>query len=76
MTAAIYANSNWDGTDNQGKRDQFVQGLEENFQKQIYDLYNPGRVKREKKIMQLDPFMQAMERGLAKQGVPTLEELN
>ena len=76
MTAAIYANSNWDGSENSGKRTKFIEGLEENFLKAVEELYNPGRAQREKEIMKKDPFFQAMERGLARQGVPTPEELD
>jgi hypothetical protein len=72
--SAVYGNPNYDGEDNKGKREQWIAALEEQFQEQVKRLFDPTRVDKEKQIMEKDPFFQAMERGLAKQGVPTLED--
>jgi hypothetical protein len=67
--AAVYGNSNYDGEENKGKREEWLKALEENFQQQVYDIYHPGRKERENEAMRKDPFFQAMYRGLEKQGI-------
>lgn len=77
MMNAIYANSNYDGQENQGVREKIVEGLESQFTDAVANLYRgpgPTQAEIEDKEMKENPFFQAMERGMERQGLPTYEE--
>ena len=67
--SAVFGNPNYDGEDNQGKREAFIQALEESFREQVYDLYHPGRKEREDETMRNDPFFKPMYKALEERGV-------
>lgn len=77
MINAIYSNSNYDGQENQGVREKIVGGLEDQYSEAVLALYHgpgPTKAEVEDKKMKENPFFQAMERGMERQGVPGLEE--
>lgn len=77
ITAALYANSNWDDKDS--PRDQVIEGLEESTQDAIAKVYGMvPTIEEEFEIDPNDPFWSAMYRGLKKQHgseKPTPEEI-
>lgn len=77
MIQALYSNSNWDGEENNSKRNDHIKLLEEQFRDFVVSLYN-GSTESEQIELESNPFLSATERGLAKQGVPkeAFEELN
>jgi hypothetical protein len=74
MINALYSNSNYDG-ENSKIRDQVIERLEDQFTAAIRAMYAGKTDSSEEEIDKNNPFFGAMERGLERQGVPKLEEM-
>lgn len=72
MINAIYSNSNYDGDENKGIREKIVENLEDQFIEAVQNLYRgpgPTKAEIEAKKMKENPFFQAMDRGMKRQGL-------
>lgn len=80
MISALYANTNYDMKENQSKRDQILQRIEEGFNQTTINLYNGSLTEQQKEQQkeeeeyQKNPFFNQVEKGLKNQGVPELKE--
>jgi hypothetical protein len=74
MINALYSNSNYDGQENNEKRDRIIQTLEDQFNESVAILYGVKQTAKDKdEIDENNPFFQAMKRGLERQGVLDVE---
>lgn len=73
MINALFSNSNYDG-DNAKIRDQVIERLEDQFNDALALLYG-GKRSEDEEIDKDNPFFAAMDRGLKRQGVPTVDEM-
>lgn len=72
MMTALYANTNFDGSENSSKREQALQRMEEQFQEAIRNLYRtPQQVaaKAAEEDLEGDPFFQPMYKSLREKGI-------
>lgn len=73
MLNAMYSNSNYDG-ENSKLREQAIENLEAQFANATTIIYT-GKSPDEEQIDADNPFFKAVDRGLERQGVPTLEQM-
>ena len=69
MSAALYANTNYDSEENRNKREQVLERMEEQFNEICRRLYNYKEIQEEERKFKEDPFFKAMERGFERQGL-------
>jgi hypothetical protein len=69
-TAALWANTNLDTTENEGKRQEIGQSIDLGYSTAIAKLYGEIEEEEETQIDEDDPFFQAMERGMQKRSLP------
>lgn len=77
MLTALYANTNFDGSENSDKREQILARMEEEFQKAVGDLYKSKAQKArdaEAENLRNDPFFQPMYKSLEEKGILDSEE--
>lgn len=70
IVAAVHANPNWDGEENQAAREQHLNNIEDSFNRTIEYLYDPGKLEKEKKAQEAamkTPFWDAARRGMERQ---------
>lgn len=79
MITALYANTNYDGKDEQQKRIDALQRMEDQFKETIYNLYRTEKQikqKRDEENMWDDPFLKPAYKDLKERGlIVTADEL-